>query len=327
MRFDLQRRLFVSGVCVIAVIGLLGCGDGDSTPSNDLVTFEWSGGIAGYADRLTIYRDGQAVSEPTAGEGPERRFNLSSSELRRLRSLLVAADLPSLQSDYSDGTDPDELQFTFAGSGYTIEADQSGLPRQLAPLTGFLFHLGAESTRTAGLTTSVKQAPQAQVRGCPQRIEGGGATFTPDPRRDAVVGPVSFFGARASYRRTPHESRQPMKVPVVVRSGPPVTLVVPRFERRWLHLVYVNFTRLTHAVTLKPCRHPATAQAQRHACHWSPYSACRSGLTWYSGGFKINFNRSGPLRARCAMLQVWTSERANPITIRPFTRRGCPERA
>jgi hypothetical protein len=143
----LQQRWFTSGVCAIAVIGLVGCGDGDSTPSNDLVTFEWSGGIAGFADRVTIYRDGQAVSEPTAGEGRARHFKLSSPDLRRLKSLLAAADLSSLKSDYSDGTDPDELHFTIAASGYTVETEQSALPRQLAALTGFLLRLGAESTR------------------------------------------------------------------------------------------------------------------------------------------------------------------------------------
>jgi hypothetical protein len=326
---DLPQRLFAGGVCTIAVISLIGCGEGDSPPSNALVSFERSGGLAGFADRLTIYRDGEAVSEPTAGERRERHFKLSSSELRHLKSLLAGADLPSLKSAYSDGTDPDELHFTIAVSGYTVETEQSALPRQLVPLTGFLFRLGQVTSGkeggSGGTFLASQGPPQAQVRGCRERIEGAGATLTPDPRRDAVVGrAVWLLGARAAYHRTPHESNQPLKVPAIVRSGTPVTLVVPRFERRWLHLAYV---RRTHAVTLKPCPHPATVQAQRRACHWSPYSACKKGQTAFSGGFWVNFRRSGPLRARCAMLQVWTSERPNPVTIRPFTRRGCPERA
>jgi hypothetical protein len=173
-------------------------------------------------------------------------------------------------------------------------------------------------------------APTAQVRGCRQRIEGGGANFTPNRWRDAVAGPVSFFGARSAYRATlptaeSHIRVLRLKVPVVVRSGAPVTLAVPASERRWLHLVYLQSNRPTRAVTLNPCPHVAMAKAQRRACHWSPYAACRTGLTWYGGGFFLNFRRS-PLEGRCAILQVWAGERPNPITIRPFTRRGCHER-
>jgi hypothetical protein len=172
-------------------------------------------------------------------------------------------------------------------------------------------------------------APKAQVRGCRQRIEGVGGAISPDPRRDTVVGrAVWFLGARSTYlatRATALESAPPMKVPVVVRSGAPVTLAVPHSERRWLHLEYLTSFRPTQAVTLKPCPHPATAQAQRRACRWSPYGACRSGLTAFSGGFVLNFRRS-PLLGRCATLQVWVGGRPNPITTRPFTRRGCPER-
>jgi hypothetical protein len=182
------------------------------------------------------------------------------------------------------------------------------------------------SSRQVTASGGERPAPHAKVRGCRQRIEGVGGTVKPDPQRDTVVGPVSFFGARASYRRTPHEStRQPLKIPVVVRSGAPVTLVVPASERRWLHMVYLQSNRPAHAVTLKPCPHVATAQAQRRACHWSPYGACRSGLTAFSGGFFVNFRRA-PLKGRCAMLQVWTRDQPNPLTTRPFTDRGCPER-
>jgi hypothetical protein len=170
-------------------------------------------------------------------------------------------------------------------------------------------------------------APTAQVRGCRERIEGTDGLIAPDPRRDVVMGKAAwFFGSTVTYRGTPHESRQPLKVPVVVRSGAPVTIVVPRFERRWLQLAYVQRNRGTDAVTLKPCPHPATARAERRACHWSPYSACRTGLTAFSGGFWVKFNHASSLQARCAMLQVWTGKQPNPITVRPFTRQGCPER-
>ena len=84
--------------------------------------------------------------------------------------------------------------------------------------------------------------PTAEVRGCMQRIEGGGGgSFSPVPRRDTVAGPVTFLGAKATYRRTPPTSEPrkrgvPMKVPAAVRTGASVTLAVPHSERRWFHL-------------------------------------------------------------------------------------------
>jgi hypothetical protein len=171
-----------------------------------------------------------------------------------------------------------------------------------------------------------RSAPEADVRGCRQRIEGVGGAITPDPRRDTVVGPVSFLGARSTNRASVRDSSRnpapPMKVPVVVRSGAPVTLAVPPSERRWLQLEYLQSFHPTDAVTLKPCPHPATARAQRRACHWSPYGACRTGLTAFAGGFALNFRRS-PMQGRCATLEVWVAERTNPITTRPFTSAGC----
>jgi hypothetical protein len=168
--------------------------------------------------------------------------------------------------------------------------------------------------------------PTAEVRGCRERIEGGGGgSFIPVQGRDTVAGPVTFLGAKATYRRTPPTSEPtrrgvPMKVPTIVRSGAPATLVVPRSERGWLHLAYV---RPTDAVKLKPCPHPVTPRAQRRACHWSPYSACRSGLTSFAGGFFLDF-RHAPMGGRCATLHVWVGESTDPITTRLFAGGGCP---
>jgi hypothetical protein len=194
---------------------------------------------------------------------------------------------------------------------------------------------GSSSRQTAntgggsGGTPSVNQEsgpPQAQVRGCRERIEG--RIIRPDPRRDSIVGPVAFLGARASYRatlagaRTSHLSAQPMKVIAVIRAGAPVTFAVPTPERQWLQLEYLQSIQPEDAVTLKPCAHPATAQAQRRVCHWSPHGACRSGLTQFNGGFLLKFRRA-PRYGRCASLRVWVGERTSPIITRPFAGGGC----
>jgi hypothetical protein len=141
-------RLF-AGAFVLLSMSLVGCGHDDSPPSSDLVVFDLSGGIAGYADRLTINRDGRAVITPLAGEARTRHLKLSPPKLRRLKSLIADADLPSLKSDYSDGAAPDELEFTIAASGSAVKAEQSAVPRQLEPLTGFLTRLATAAPPTA----------------------------------------------------------------------------------------------------------------------------------------------------------------------------------
>jgi hypothetical protein len=89
-----------------------------------------------------------------------------------------------------------------------------------------------------------------------------------------------------------------------------------------MHLHYLQSFRPQHAVTLQPCAHPAAVQQQRRACRWSPYGACRSGLTQFSGGFSVSFRRA-PHEGRCATLRIWVGGRARPITARPFTRGDC----
>jgi hypothetical protein len=176
------------------------------------------------------------------------------------------------------------------------------------------------------VTTDSAGPPQAEVRGCRERIEGVGGLIDLDRLRDTVVErSIWLIGSRAAYSSVPHESRQPLKVPAVVRSGASVTLAVPPSERQWLRLAYVHRIRGTDAVTLDPGPHPATAKAQRRACHWSPYEACRSGVTAFSGGFWVNFRRA-PTQARCATLQVWVGESTDAITIRPFASGRCARR-
>jgi hypothetical protein len=167
--------------------------------------------------------------------------------------------------------------------------------------------------------------PTAEVRGCTERIEGRGGSFSPVPRRDTVAGPVTFLGAKATYRRTPPTSEPtkrgvPLKIPTAVRSGAPVTLVVPRSERGWLHVAYIQ---PAEAVKLKPCPHPATPEAQSRACHWSPHSACRSGPTYFAGGLVVDFRRA-PMQGRCATVEVWVGDISDPITTTPFAGGGCP---
>lgn len=128
----------------MSLFALGACGEGGAAPSNALVTFEISGGIVGFADHLSIRKDGQVELIRTAVQDESRTFRLSSSELRRLRSLLQQTDFGSLQSEYSSSGVADEIHYAITYSERTIEADGSAIPEGLGPLVGFLSKLDAE---------------------------------------------------------------------------------------------------------------------------------------------------------------------------------------
>jgi hypothetical protein len=180
---------------------------------------------------------------------------------------------------------------------------------------------------SSGSGSGQLQRPNAEVRACEERIEGG--HLASNPRQDSVVGPVTFTGLRSAYRDALRGERldgppvSPIKVITLVRSGPAVTLEVPKAERPWLQLNYLfPLDRTEAAATLRPCVQAPSVRAQRRECHWSPFGACRSGVTQFNGGFSVRFAHA-PAAGRCAALRVWVEERPNPITAYPFTRASC----
>jgi hypothetical protein len=156
--------------------------------------------------------------------------------------------------------------------------------------------------------------PRAVVRGCAARIDGGAA-----PRRsDTVVGPLRFNMQGYSPPRTWREMvrrDQWLKSPARVRAGGQVTLVVPPEQRPWMRLAYAHRRGGTSAVTLRACRHRRSHAAQRRECGWTPYTACRSGATFFSGGFEIDYEEA-PRQGRCAELIVWVEGEREPYRLR-----------
>ena len=170
------------------------------------------------------------------------------------------------------------------------------------------------------------EPPRAQVRGCVSRISGG--VVRQDG--DTIIGPLRFnmqsYSPRREWRRQVR-SGQWLKSPARVRAGAQVTLVVPPEQRTWMRLRYAHGRDGVAAVTLRACRHRRSRAAQRRECRWaegvagppgsvrSDYTACRSGPTFFSGGFEIDYAKA-PQEGRCAELIVWVKGQQEPHRVR-----------
>jgi len=184
--------------------------------------------------------------------------------------------------------------------------------------------------RIAGLAEpgqiAESQPPQAVVRGCASRISGG------SKRRDddTIIGPLQFnmqfYSPLRAWRRQVR-SGQWLKSPAQLRAGGQVTLVVPPEQRPWMRLAYAHRRGGAAAVTLRACRHRPSRTARRHECVWAEgvvesqgslrddYTACRSGPTYFSGGFEIDYDEA-PQQGRCAELIVWVKGEQEPHRVR-----------
>jgi len=170
------------------------------------------------------------------------------------------------------------------------------------------------------------QPPRAVVRGCASRISGG-----PSRRGgDTIIGPLRFnmrsYSPLREWRRLVRNG-QWMKSVARLRAGAQVTLVVPPEQRPWMRLEYAQRRDGVAAVTLRACRHRRSRAARRQECVWAEgfvgppgsvrgdYTACRSGPTFFSGGFEIDYAEA-PQQGRCAELIVWVEGEQAPHRVR-----------
>ena len=170
------------------------------------------------------------------------------------------------------------------------------------------------------------EPPRAGVRGCASRITGNSNRQD----GDTIVGPLRFnmqtYSAPREWRRLVR-SGQWMKSVARLRAGAQVTLAVPPEQQPWMRLRYARRRDGVAAVTLRACRHRRSRAAQRHECVWAEgvagppgsvradYTACRSGPTFFSGGFEIDYAEA-PQEGRCAELIVWVKGRQEPHRLR-----------
>jgi hypothetical protein len=174
--------------------------------------------------------------------------------------------------------------------------------------------------------TAGSEPPRAVVRGCASRI-GGGIERRDD---DTIIGPLRFnmqsYSPIRKWRQLVR-SEQWMKSVARLRGGAQVTLVVPPEQRRWMRLQYAQRRDGVAAVTLRACRYRRSRAARRHECVWAEgvagppgsvrgdYTACRSGPTFFNGGFEIDYAEA-PQQGRCAELVVWVKGEQEPHRVR-----------
>jgi hypothetical protein len=139
-------------IALLAVaLGLAACGSSDDTtgqggsrtipgPSDLQIAFTWSGGFVGRDDRLDIRPDGAARLTTRSGA---TRFQLSESELAKLRTLIEAADLPNVPPLKEPQGVADGFLYTITYDGHTITWGDGGQapPAGVARLGSFLSEL------------------------------------------------------------------------------------------------------------------------------------------------------------------------------------------
>jgi hypothetical protein len=196
-------------------------------------------------------------------------------------------------------------------------------------LTALVFSLG-DSGGARAPESSRGPGPEAEIRGCRERIEGP-RLLTPQ-RGDVVIGPIAFgplaqtYHDRAahpeSWEAIPRYGMPTMKIIAALRAGAGVTLVVPHGQRPWMKLIYERPDRGgTPAIGLQACQRFRSPRAQGRECGWRPYRACQSRYTNFSGGFALDFAKA-PKRGLCAELIVWVKGQERPLRERLFRPRA-----
>lgn len=171
---------------------------------------------------------------------------------------------------------------------------------------------------------------RSYVANCRDRVEGG---YASQRAQDGVrIGPVRWPHLARNYRHLIDSgdlkpppgtdypfAYYPLKALAFVRAGATVTLRVPKYERRYLRLLYGDEripVKGVAEVTLIACRRSASRTARARECQWKPYTACRKGQTQFAGGFAIDFGLA-PAKGRCSDL-VGKPEDKRPIRKRLF---------
>lgn len=133
------RSRGVNGLRILvlaAVAALAGCGASDDQPETTgttqtngaLVTYTRTGGVGGVDETLRIEPDGSATLTIGEPQNTHNDFELSSSELERIQSLLDAADLEAMPTNPQPTGCADCFVYTVEYGGHTITYDDASPP-------------------------------------------------------------------------------------------------------------------------------------------------------------------------------------------------------
>jgi hypothetical protein len=104
------------------------------SPGSVLVTYQRSGGIFGFDDRLTIYDGGRCELQRRL---VKQEFTLQPNQLARLKDLFERANFFSLQDEYLEPlvvSDSIQLTITYQSMGekHTVRTESFTIPDALA---------------------------------------------------------------------------------------------------------------------------------------------------------------------------------------------------
>ena len=126
-------------ILATAALTAAGCGSGDGGttiseprvpgPTDTLVVYKRTGGIAGVQERLYVRPDGAARIEVGGFKPKATRFRLDPAELSRLRDARDAVDFAKLKPRYGDAYRvADGFETTVAADGRTVTVYTLGEP-------------------------------------------------------------------------------------------------------------------------------------------------------------------------------------------------------
>src|SRR5215212_5191420 len=105
-----MRRMATILAAAVAIAAATGCGDGDGDsttteprvpgPTDTIVVYERTGGIAGMHERLAVRPDGAARIDASGPDTKVARFKLTASELDGLRAARDKVDFATLKRTY-----------------------------------------------------------------------------------------------------------------------------------------------------------------------------------------------------------------------------------
>jgi hypothetical protein len=126
------RFLFILGALILTTGMVCGCVGIPGTSSPLLVSYQRTGGIAGFSDHLSIYENGSVAVTRNGGVG---HCVLDRGTIEGMKTMFIQADFPALADDYpapSPGADYFRYAITYQGKIVTTET--TGVPPALEPI-------------------------------------------------------------------------------------------------------------------------------------------------------------------------------------------------
>lgn len=136
----MKGRVMAIGVMVTVALLLAGCAR--PGPTETLVEYSRSGGIAGFDDHLVIRADGQAT---LTRRGQSSEFALDRDTLVRLQALLDDAQFTRLDGEYlPSSSGADLFTYVIAYRDHTVRTMDTAVPEALQPALELLNQIVAD---------------------------------------------------------------------------------------------------------------------------------------------------------------------------------------